>query len=171
MTVVSAASIVGVARVGHVRVRAPSAWYVRSTICDGRTPTTAPSKSSAVTVTRRKPDGPPQRAGEEAEPDDARVLDAREHLLRELALEHAPFELEAFDEERREHRVEARRPEEVERPSGDDREIDVAAADVGDRRLLVVGLPVPPERGGLDPERATGEPLHRGDDVVRLRLG
>ena len=113
---------------------------MRATIWDGRTPTTAPSKSSAVSVGPAEADRAPERAGKDAEPDHARLLDAREHPLRELALEHAPFELEAVDEERREHRVEAGRPDEVERPSGDDREVDVAAADVGDRRLLVVRL-------------------------------
>ena len=87
---------------------------------------------------------------EHADPDDTELVDAREHLLGEPALEDPALEVVAVDEKRSEQRLEARHTQRVEDARPDPGHVDLAFLDVLDRSRLRVRIARPPFRRELD---------------------
>ena len=110
-----------------------------------------------------------ERSGKQGDPVDAERGDAREHPGRDLAGEHLALQRVAVDQEGREQALEVLDADAVVGAHRNARQADLPGADVGDRRLLVVGLGAPPTALDHDPQRAVREPPHRVDPLTHPR--
>ena len=147
--------------------RAPRAWKVAV----GQLAFARVDARAAVVLWRPQDAGDADRssqlAGQQSESDKAQPLRARERFAADVAAQHAELQLPAVDQHWRQERLERGQSELVVGARGHDRQRDLAAADILDRRLLVIGFALAPAVGDADPNGPSGESL----DGVRPRPG